>query len=309
MKAHPLLLSLLGTLALGLWTLSSTSFAASANKTVKTDTIAQGVNAAVTLLPATGAKSSPDKAIHIAFDEARRLYKDLDQKSGGEVVKINKSAGKDKIKVSGAMLTLLKVCMQISEWTQGLFDVVHSSSNKKDASLQVDFGRGEVQLLAKKSWIDFTGIRNGYIVDRMAGRLKSEGYNDFKVEVGGTPNGAASAVVRTMGRDGGGYWWHNVADPDGSGKELCRVSLEASSVATANRNNSPSSAADLRSVTIITRNATNATALARTALQAGKERSRSILGALTEPGFGAILEDQYGKIQTIGDVTAACFQE
>jgi thiamine biosynthesis lipoprotein ApbE len=112
-----------------------------------------------------------------------------------------------------------------------------------------------------------------------------------------------------MGRDGGGYWWHNVADTSGSRKELCRVSLEASSVATANRNNSPSNAADLRSVTIITKNATNASALARVALVAGKDRTRSMLGAITEPGFGAILEDQYGKIQTIGDVTAACFQE
>lgn len=280
--------------------LPSPAVAASANKAIKSDAIAQGITADVTLVPSTSAKSPPDKAIKKAFDEGRRLYKELDEKKGGEIVKINKGAGKDKIKVSGPMLTLLKVCMQISEWTQGLFDVVRSP-NKKEATLQVDFGRGEVQLLAKKSWIDLSGIRNGYVVDRMAGTLKAEGYNDFMIRSGG--------IIRTMGRDGGGYWWHNVADTSGSGRELCRVSLEASSVATASRSNSPSNSPDLRSVTVITRNATNASALARTALQAGKERSRSFFSALAEPGFGVILEDQNGKIQTIGDVTAACFQE
>jgi thiamine biosynthesis lipoprotein ApbE len=295
------------TFVFGLWTFVSPSFVLAASKTVKTDAIAQGVNAAVSIHPAAGAKSQPDKAIRMAFDEAKRLYKDLDQKSSGEVGRINKSAGKEKVKVSGAMLTLLRVCMQISEWTRGLFDVVQTSG-KKTATLQVDFGRSEVQL-EKKAWVDFSGIRDGYVVDRMAGRLKSEGYGDFKLEIGGATKGTTGAVIRTMGRDGQDYWRHNVLDPNGSGKQLCRVSLEASSVATADTRLFPNCRTDLQSVTVIARNATNATALAKTGLFSGRENARAMFASIPEPGFGVILEDRNGKIHIVGDVTAACFQE
>jgi thiamine biosynthesis lipoprotein ApbE len=276
-------------------------------RTAKTDAIAKGVTASVAVHPASGAKSSPDKAIRKAIDEAKRLYKDLDPASSGELGRINKSAGKEKVKISGPMLTLLRVCMQISEWTRGLFDVVQKEGNKP-GTLQVDFGRGEVQL-EKKAWVDLSGIRNGYIVDRMSGALKSEGYSDFMVEVGPTPKGAAGAAIRTMGRDGKDYWRLNVADSSGSRKELCRVSLEASSVATADMRLFPNSRTDLRSVTVIARNATNATALAKAGLFSGRENARAMYAAIPEPGFGVILEDRNGKIHIVGDVTAACFQE
>jgi thiamine biosynthesis lipoprotein ApbE len=286
--------------------LVDTAFAES--KAAKTDSIAQGVTAAVYIHPTTGAKSTPDSAIRKAFGEARRLYKDLDEKSSGELAQINKNAGKGLMKVSQPMLLLLRVCAQISEWTQGLFDVVRSSG-KKAATLQVDFGRGEVQLLDKKSQVNFAEIRNGYVIDRMAGTLKSEGYSDFMIKMEGTPKGASDAVLRTMGRDGSDYWRLNVDDPNGGGKQLCRVSLEDSSVATADVRTSPQTKTDLRSVTVITRNATNASALARTALLAGRSRAIAIFNPLSAEGFGVIMEDQYGKIQTIGDVTAACFEE
>jgi thiamine biosynthesis lipoprotein ApbE len=310
-------------LILGLWTLPASSFAD--GKSSKTDSISQGVSAAVSVHPASGAKSSPDAAIRKAFDEGRRLYKDLDPASSGEVAQINKSAGKGPTKVSAPMLMLLRVCQQISEWTQGLFDVVKTENNK-EATLAVDFGRGEVALRDKKAWVDFNDVRGGYVVDRMAGTLKSEGFSDFMIQLKGAAPpapppqkkgkvntasaapGPANAIVRTMGRDGNDYWRLNVADPSGT-RNLCRVSLEASSVATADVHGQRQPTTDLRSVTVIARNATNASGLARTALLAGKSRAGSMLGAIAESGFGAILEDQNGKIQTIGDVTAACFEE
>jgi thiamine biosynthesis lipoprotein ApbE len=276
-------------------------------KTAKTDAVAKGVNASVSVHPASGAKSSPDKAIRKAIDEAKRLYKDLDPASSGELGRINKGAGKEKVKVSGAMLTLLRVCMQISEWTRGFFDVVQKEGNKP-GTLQVDFGRGEVQL-EKKAWVDFTGIRLGYMVDRMAGMLKSEGYGDFMIEINSAPHGTAGTAIRTMGRDGRDYWRLNVADPSGSRKELCRVSLESSSIATADTRLFPNSRTDLRSVTVIARNATNAIALAKAGLFSGRENARAMYAAIPEPGFGVILEDRNGKIHIVGDVTAACFQE
>ena len=270
------------------------------HRMTKSGSIAQGITAAVYLSPSSTANTSPDRAVSKALEEARRLFKDLDAQSSGEVSQINKGAGKDKIKVSGPLLTLLKVCRQITDWTHGLFDVVRGVSNKKD-TLFVDFENNEVRLPTKKSWLDFTGIRNGYIVDRMAGMLKSQGYSDFMVQMGDS--------TRTMGRDGANYWRLNIPDVHGSQSGLCRVSLESSSVATVNTRTLPQTKTDLRSVTVITRNATNASALARTAFLAGRSRAVAMLNPLAAQGFGVILEDGNGKIQTIGDVTAACFEE
>lgn len=265
----------------------------------RTDSIAKGVTAAVYVHPSSSTKAKPDNAIKKAFEEARQLYKDLDAKSGGEVGQINKNAGKGKVKVSDPFLTLLKVCMQISEWTQGLFDVVRGQPGKKSTDLMVDFGSNEVSLPDKKAWVDFSGVRNGYVVDRMAGRLHAEGYDNFMIQSGG--------IVRTMGKDGSDYWKLNIPDPNGK-RNLCRVSLEASSVVTADVRTTPVKT-DLKSVTVITRNATNANALASTALLVGKSRAEGMFRSIAQPGFGAILEDKAGKILTIGDVTAACFEE
>lgn len=271
-------------------------------RAARSDSIAQGVTAAVYIHPSSGAQSSPDQAIKRAFDEAKRLYKDLDVKSSGEVGKINQGAGgKSAVKVSRPMLLLIKVAQQISAWTQGFFDIVQGASGKSP-NLLVDYDKGEVQLPKKKSWLDFAGIRNGYVVDRMAGVLKSQGYSNFMIQSG--------SVTRTMGRDGSNYWRMSIPDVHGSKSGLCRVSLESSSVATVNiRNLGTPAKTDLRSVTVITRNATNASALARTALLAGRDRARAMFVPLSAEGFGVILEDQFGKIQTIGDVTAACFEE
>lgn len=272
-----------------------------AKSSSKSDTIAQGVTAAIYVHPSASAQIPPEKAITQAFAEGRRLFKDLDTKSSGEVGKINKGAGKGMIKVSGPFLSLLKVCQQITDWTQGLFDVVRGPSEKTE-TLEVDFDKGEARLPKKKTRLDFTSIRNGYVVDRMTGVLKAQGYTDFMIQSG--------PVSRVMGRDGPTYWSLNIPDARGSKNGLCRVSLESSSVATVNTRNLGSPAkTDLRSVTVITRNATNASALARTGLLAGRDRAREIFVPLRAQGFGVILEDLNGKIQTIGDVTAACFEE
>lgn len=272
-----------------------------AKSSSKSDAIAQGVTAAVYVHPSSSAQITPEKAITQAFEEGRRLFKDLDAKSSGEVGKINKGAGKGMVKVSGPFLSLLKVCQQITDWTQGLFDVVRGPSEKTE-TLLVDFDKSEARLPKKKTRLDFTSIRNGYVVDRMAGVLKAQGYTDFMIQSG--------MISRTMGRDGTNYWRLNVPDARGSKNGLCRVSLESSSVATVNtRSLGAPAKTDLRSVTVITRNATNASALARTGLLAGRDRAHEIFVPLKAQGFGVILEDSNGKIQTIGDVTAACFEE
>ena len=158
-------------------------------------------------------------------------------------------------------------------------------------------------------------VRSGYLVDRMTGALKSQGFTNFMVTLTGE-----GEIARTVGRDGSHYWRLNIPDPNGSKRELCRVSLGTSSVATANvrdlrgiflragkKKLDPPT--DLRSVTVITKNATIAMGLASSALLMGNEKARSMFSPLLKEGFGVILEDRNGKIKTMGDVTAACFEE
>lgn len=273
--------------------------------------IAPGVRTAIVIHPSASAKTPPEKAFRAAIEEARRLYRDLDVKSSGEVGQINKSAGKSPVAASAALLMLLKVCHQIYETTGGVFDVVRGSTKRgKGPFLMVNFETGETRL-DKGSRLDLTGIRKGYVVDRMAGLLKSHGFTNFMIQAG--------EITRTMGRDGTNYWRLNIADPNGSKRELCRVSLENAGLATADVRDLRGAVArlgknieasrDLRSVTVITKNATNATALATTALLVGRDEAHKMFTPLLQRGFGVILEDKTGKIKTLGDVTAACFEE
>ncbi len=278
-------------------------------KTSRTDQIGQGISAAVYVYPSPGTRTSPDKAIKSAFDEARHLYRDLESQSSGEVGELNKNAGQGPTRVSSSLLLLLAVCNQISDWTQGLFNIVKGGSGKKGAGLWLDLRKGEVALPEKKSYVDLYGVRNGYVIDRMAGILRGQGFKNIMIQSGD--------ITRTMGKDGASYWRLNVPDPRG-GKMLCRVSLETSSVATADIRDlrgaaarlgkEPKAPTDLQSVTVLAKNATSATALATTGLLVGKARARSMFQHISEAGFGAILKDQNGKIETIGDVPAACFE-
>lgn len=283
-------------------------FAAPAKK--RAETLGQGIQATITLSSSAAGRSA-DEAIRRAFQEGRKVFGNFDMRRAGEVARINQNAGKGMTAVSEDLLRLLRVCMRIFDWTDGLFDVVKAKSGGegKDHQLQVDFGKREVALPDRGTYLDFHGILNGFVIDRMAGILKSEGFADFLIQAGEN--------YRTMGRNGRDYWRLNIPDPQG-GKMLCRVSLESASVATADIRDlkgaqarvgkTASGPTDLQSVTVITKNATNATALSSTALLVGKAKAREILSRVTSAGFGAILEDQDGKITTIGDVTAACFE-
>lgn len=277
-----------------------------------TEPLGEGIKATITL-PESADLASAGKTIHFAFQEGRQVFRALDKESAGEVAKINKNAGKkDFIQVGDDLLRLFRVCMQVYEWTGGLFDVVKAKPGTKikDPQLQVSFEKKQARLENEKTYLDFQGILKGYVIDRMAGILKGNGYTDFMIQTGND--------YRTMGKNGRDYWRIAIPDPEGQGQMLCRVSLETASIATADVRDVSGARSrvgthmpaktDLKSVTVITKNATNATALAATALLAGKAKAREFLSQISSEGFGAILEDQSGKITTIGDVTAACFE-
>lgn len=297
------------------WT---TAASASGGKVTLSEEVARGFPVTVTVVPSPGTEGGASEAIRQALKEGQKIYRELDARGSGEAARINQNAGKGPVKVGEDLRRLFRVCQQIYEWSGGLFDVVKARHGKEipDLRLEVDFEKGEARLSRKGTYLDFYGILKGYVIDRIAGLLKGQGYTDFMIRSG--------EDYRTMGKDSENYWRVTIPDPEGKGKMLCRLSLESASMATADIRDiagarfrvgrNPAAETDLKSVTVITKNATNATALSATALVHGKAKAREIFSRIASPeedegGFGAILEDQGGKITTIGDVTAACFEE
>ncbi len=282
-------------------------FSQAASDASETQKLGGNLKATIYLPSSGGGVAAAREAIKTAFEEGRQTFRDLDARSSGEVARINNAAGKGLIAASEGLLKLLRVCLTLSQVTEGLFDIVWSrSKTDKEPELQVSFEKSQVALPEKGTYLDFEGVLLGFVVDRMAGRLKSGGVEDFLIRAG--------PVVRVGRRDGADIWRLSVPDPSTGRQTLCRVSLESGSVVMAEGSGSVRSkrkkegpASDLRSVTVVARNATNAMALARTAVSAGREKARAIFSRLPRTEIGAVLQDSQGKIETLGDVTAACF--
>lgn len=266
---------------------------------VRSEALSQNVTARITLHSSFGAKHTLEETFREALQEGRRALGLLGA-SSPLLSRINKNAGKQKMNpASPEFLNLLKACMQIYDWTDGLFDIVRDKKGeKRDHELRVDFSKSTIALADADSFLDFSPVAQGFAIDRMAGVLKAKGYENFLVQVGGG--------YRASGRDAMNFWRLKIPDNSGRGT-LCRVSLNSSSLSIAYRRGGSTS--DLDSVLVVTKNATNAMALSSTAIRVGKSQARSLFSKIVNKGFGAVLKDASGKVTTVGDITAACFEE
>lgn len=277
----------------------------------KAEQIAPSLSMSVTVVPTGNEKAPPAKFFPMAFDEIRLIHKHLDAKNpSGELSALNKAAGKNSVSLTPTLLKLFRSCDQFYQWTHGVFDIVRGKSGD-NPEMKVDFDAGTASL-PKGAYVNLSGVLRGYLVDRMIGILKREKYSHAMAVSG--------EDYRTIGRDAGGYWKVTIPDPmSGKGQMLCRVSVESTGIATANRQDlagaitrvgkRPNRPTDLESVTVLALNTTTADVLASTTLLVGKERALQILSKVPSEFTAAILQDDRGKVTPIGNVTAACLED
>jgi thiamine biosynthesis lipoprotein len=154
-------------------------------------------------------------------------------KDGSDILRLNAAAGDRPVPVSTETREVLGVARQVSEWTDGRFDVTFAAlsglwkfdSQDKDGrvpdrreierrlplinyrDVEVDDRAGTAFLKRKGMRVNLGGIGKGYAVDRSADILRRSGLRDFMIQAGGD--------MYVGGTRGDRPWRLGIRDPRG----------------------------------------------------------------------------------------------
>jgi len=169
---------------------------------------------------------------------------------GSDVLRINAAAGVQPVPVHTDVRDVLRQARQISEWTEGTFDVTfgaltdvwkfdHDQDNSVPAEaeirarlplidyrrIEIDDRAGTVFLTRTGMKIHLGGIGKGYAVERATRIIRAAGVHDFMIQAGGD--------LYVGGHKDGRPWRLGINDPRGpEGKSFATVDLTDSTFST-----------------------------------------------------------------------------
>ena len=193
-------------------------------------------------------EEAANKAVLQAFQEIKRIETLMSPwLDSSDVTRINRSAGKERVKVSPETFEVIQKAQEISELSEGGFDITvgpltelwRKAREKKIPpsieEVKEKFGlvnfknietdqEGKVFLKKKGMAIDLGGIAKGYAVDRAFEFLKSLRYKNLIVNAGGD--------LRVGGFKNNQPWSIGIQNPRESQKILARISVSNTALAT-----------------------------------------------------------------------------
>jgi len=173
-------------------------------------------------------------AIVAVFNEFDRLDDLMSVwKSGSDIARLNAAAGERSVPIGLETGEVLRIARQISEQTNGAFDVTFAALSglwkfdyqDKDGTvpdrqeiakrlplinyrdLVVDDTAGAARLMRKGMRVNLGGIGKGYAVDRGVDILRRSGLRDFMIQAGGD--------LYVAGKRGDRAWRLGIRDPRG----------------------------------------------------------------------------------------------
>ena len=187
-------------------------------------------------------------AVFAEFDRLESLMSVW--RDGSDVVRLNAAAGDHAVPVSVETREVLAAARDVSDWTQGKFDVTfgalsdlwrfdHDQDNTipDPAAIRsrlpfidyqlvtVDDRAGTAFITRKGARVHLGGIGKGYAIDRAIALLRSKGLNDFMIQAGGD--------LYAAGQKGDGPWKLGIADPrDPSGPSFAALELSNATLST-----------------------------------------------------------------------------
>ena len=267
------------------------------------------------------------KAALQAFQEIKRIEQLMSPWiNSSDVTRINRSAGEEWVKVSPETLRVIKKAKEISELSEGGFDITvgpltqlwriarergippstEELKRKLDLvnfrNLMID-QEGKVFLRKKGMAIDLGGIAKGHAVDRAFELLRTLGYKNLIVNAGGDLRVGGSKIDQP--------WSIGIQDPRSSEKIMATVTIFDSAIATSGdyekffiyqgkryhhifnpKDGLPSDGC--QSVTIICKEGMVADALATAVFVLGPEKGYVLCQKLK--GVDCLIVDKEGKI-------------
>ena len=186
--------------------------------------------------------TTDEAAAVAAFDRVFLEFDRLDAlmsvwKEGSDILRINAAAGKSAVAVSPEVREALHASQEVSEWTEGKFDVTFGALSglwKFDQdidgrvpdrsqiaprlplinyrALQIDDRAGTASLGRAGMQANLGGIGKGYAIDRAVTILRGGGLTDFMIQAGGD--------MFVAGRRGDRPWRVGLQDPRGEPNTL-----------------------------------------------------------------------------------------
>jgi FAD:protein FMN transferase len=190
----------------------------------------------------TADQRQAERAFAAGYDEIRRieiLMTDWERPGEPEsdVVRINKAAGKQAVRVSAETFEVIQKSLDMSRKSGGAFDITFAAMKglwKFDEDLEkklppaaeiarrrkligwrdvvIDAKARTVKLRRPGMRLGLGGIAKGYAVDRCAAVLRAEGLHDFMVQAGGD--------LYVAGSKGPTNWMVGVRDPRGGARDI-----------------------------------------------------------------------------------------
>ena len=266
-------------------------------------------------------------AFEEAFAELDRLESLMSVwRPGSDIVRLNEAAGRQAVDVSPDVIATLLVARDVSDWTDGAFDVTfgalsdvwkfdHDQDNRIPSadeigkrlplvdyrSLELDVPARRARLTLKGMRAHLGGIGKGYAVDRAAAILRSQGVRDFMIQFGGD--------LYVGGTRGGRPWRLGIQDPRGPAERTFgAIEISDSSFSTSGDYerfflqggrryhhildpHTGEPARGSRSVTIVARTATLADALSTGVFVLGPEKGMALIERLPDVD-GVIVTDR-----------------
>ncbi len=266
------------------------------------------------------AASTAADAVFAEFDRLESLMSVW--REGSDIQRLNAAAGDRAVPVSADVLAVFRSARQISEWTDGRFDVTfgalsdlwrfdHDQDNRLPdmnevrrrlplidyRALEIDERAGTARLAHAGMRAHLGGIGKGYAIDKSVAILRRAGFRDFMIQSGGD--------LYAAGLKDGKPWRIGVQDPRGpSGATFGAVDLSDSTFSTSGdyeryfmkdgrryhhiidpKSGMP--AAGCRSVTILAPNATLADGLSTGVFLLGPADGMALVNRL--PGVDAVI--------------------
>lgn len=242
-----------------------------------------------------------------------------------ELSKINREAGKGEVHISEEMFTLLSLAHQVSNLTDGAFDITYASVgylyNYRSGELPaahviapllkaidyrhvvLDHTQQTVRFKHPNVKIDLGGIAKGYAVDNAIALIEGLGVKHGLVTAGGD--------TRLLGDKTGTPWTVGITDPRNKGEQAVLIPLENTAMSTSGDYEryfeqdgvryhhilSPQtgeSAREVQSVSIIGPKSVYNDALSTAVFVMGVEKGMGFINSL--PDFEAIIMDNERKL-------------
>jgi thiamine biosynthesis lipoprotein len=179
--------------------------------------------------------TADEAAARSAFDAVFAEFERLEAlmsvwRPGSDVLRINAAAGKQAVAVNADVRDVLRIARQVSEWTDGTFDVTfgaltdvwkfdHDQDNTVPGAeairarlplvdyrqIEIDDRAGTVFLKRSGMRVHLGGIGKGYAVGRAIEIVRRAGLRDFMIQAGGD--------LYVGGTKDGQPWKLGIADP------------------------------------------------------------------------------------------------